>query len=328
MIVAAVNGAALFDGALANPDPLGEPNVLQLAEHLGSKEIVDAAHQLSAAGLEDDDWRGGELAEIRDRVLAALSHPELLDGSSSLVDTRRQAALDALGPGSESARSRLEKASPSFLVSHEPAELARQATLLSTLPLRGVVRIQVEDGPEPETWRIDVSCRDRPGLLARLTDSLAESGLDVTTASLATWPDGGVLDSFLVRGDTRPDAGLLTELMERRLRGKITLVPLDDLEVTFEDDVYPWHTLCTVSGPDRSGLLAAIAGALDAAKVDVHAATATSYSAASPASVDGAPSTVPKRELIHNRFQVTDRHGRKLDERGRAGVRRAFGLAN
>jgi hypothetical protein len=44
--------------------------------------------------------------------------------------------------------------------------------------------------------------------------------------------------------------------------------------------------------------------------------------------VDGAPSTVPKRELIHNRFQVTDRHGRKLDERGRAGVRRAFGLAN
>jgi UTP:GlnB (protein PII) uridylyltransferase len=219
-------------------------------------------------------------------------------------------------------------ASPSFLVSHEPAELARQATLLSTLPLRGVVRIHVEDGPEPWTWRVDVSCRDRPGLLARLTDSLAESRLDVISASLATWPDGGVLDSFLVHGDTRPDAGLLTERMERRLRGKISLAPLDHLSVTFEDDVYPWHTLCTVSGPDRPGLLAAIAGALDAAKIDVHAATVASYAAASPAASDGTPSHEPPHELIHNRFQVTDRHGRKLDERGRAGVRRAFGLAS
>ena len=328
-IVKTVRGAALFDGALANRDPLGESNVLQLAEHLGSKEIVDAAYQLSSARLDEDDWRLAELAEMRDRVLDALSHPELLDGSATLVGTRRRAAIAALGPASEQARLRLEKASPSFLVSHDPAELARQATLLSTLPRRRVVRIVVDDGAEPLTWRIDVSCRDRPGLLARLTDSLAESRLDVISASLATWPDGGVLDSFLVHGDARPDPGLLTERMERRLKGTISLVPLDDLSVTFEDDVYPWHTLCTVSGPDRPGLLAAIAGALDAAKVDVHAATVASYysSEADSPERDGDPGE-SGRGLIHNRFQVTDRHGQKLTEGARRAVRHAFGLSD
>ena len=32
-------------------------------------------------------------------------------------------------------------------------------------------------------------------------------------------------------------------------------------------------------------------------------------------------------DLVENRFQITDRHGRKLGERGRAGVLAAFGRA-
>ena len=36
--------------------------------------------------------------------------------------------------------------------------------------------------------------------------------------------------------------------------------------------MFPWHTQCVVRGPDRPGLLAAIAAAFDSAKVDVHAA--------------------------------------------------------
>ena len=120
-----------------------------------------------------------------------------------------------------------------------------------------------------------------------------------------------------------PDPGLLTERMERRLRGKISLVPLDGLAVTFDDDVYPWHTLCTVSGGDRPGLLAAMAGALDAAKVDVHAASLLSYDGPH----DGVDAETATGEFI-NRFQVTDRHGRKLNADMRRSVLRAFGLAS
>ena len=324
-IIATVRGADLLDRAIGNPDALSESNVLQLAEHLGSKGVVDAAHQLAAAGLEGGDWRRADLAEIRDRVLDALSHPELLDGTTTLVGTRRRAALAALGPFSDPARDRIATASPSFLVSHDPAELSRQAALLGMLPRRGVVRVVVDDLPDDGTWRIDVSCRDRPGLLARLTDTLAEADLDVVTASLATWPDGGVLDSFVVHGDVRPDPGQLTERMERRLRGRIALASLDDLTVTFDDGLSPWHTLCTVSGTDRSGLLAAIAGALDAAKVDVHAATVGSYDD-QPDVGDTQRSDGTHIGLIRNRFQVTDRHGQKLGPGSQRAVLKAFGL--
>ena len=178
--------------------------------------------------------------------LDALSHPELLDGSATLVGTRRRAAIAALGPASEHAKLRLEGVALVPGVSRacraRPAgDVARRAA-----PRRG--SIVVEDGAEPWMWRIDVVV-PRPTRPARQAHRLARRArLDVVAATIATWPDGGVLDSFLVRGDVRPDPGLLTERMERRLKGKIALVPLFGLSVTFEDDVYPWHTLCTVAG--------------------------------------------------------------------------------
>jgi Kef-type K+ transport system membrane component KefB len=308
-IAAAVRGSALLGGALANPDAMGEASILQLAEHFGSVTAVEAAHEIAAAQLDEDDWRRKELDEIRDRLLTALSHPVLRGGSGTLVDSRRHAAIRTLEPHADAARERLEKASPAFLVSHGPSELARQAALVGVRPRRGVVRVVVDDLADPGTYRIDVSCRDRPGLLARLTDAIAGADLDVVAASLTTWPDGAVLDSFVVRGDTRPDPGRLTERMERRLRGKIDLASLADVEVAFDDSVFPWHTQCVVRGPDRRGLLAAIAAAFDAAKVDVHAATVGS----------------DLEYLVENRFQVTDRHGRKLGERSRAAVLATFG---
>ena len=310
-IADAVRGSALLGGALANPDALGEASILQLAEHFGSVAAVDAAHEIAAARLDEDDWRRKELDEIRDRLLTALSHPALRGGSGTLVDSRRHAAIRTLEPHADAARERLEKASPAFLVSHDPAELARQAALVGVRPRRGVVRVVVDELADPGMYRIDVSCRDRPGLLARLTDAIAGADLDVVAASLTTWPDGAVLDSFVVRGDKRPDAGRLTERMERRLRGKIDLASLADVEVTFDDSVFPWHTQCVVRGPDRRGLLAAIAAAFDAAKVDVHAATVGS----------------DLEYLVENRFQVTDRHGRKLGERTRCGRARRHSAA-
>lgn len=340
-IVTVVHGAELLEGAIGNPDALGEASVLQLAEHVASPSVAMAAIQLAAAGMDDDDWRVAELTQIGNRVVEALSHPELLDGTATLVGSRRRAALGALGPFSDPARGRLERASPSFLVSHEPGELARQAALIGVLPRRGVVRVAVDDVAGSDAWRIDVSCRDRPGLLARLSDTLAEAGLDVVSASLATWPDGGVLDSFLVRGP-RPDPGQLTERMERRLRGKLAFASLDDLAVTFDDGLSPWHTQCTVTGLDRPRLLASIAAALDRAKVDVHAATVgLDPTAAGPAGsgaepiepaeqVRGAASghTDPLQPLVRNVFQVTDRHGQKLGAANRRAVLRAFGFTS
>jgi UTP:GlnB (protein PII) uridylyltransferase len=121
-----------------------------------------------------------------------------------------------------------------------------------------------------------------------------------------------VLDSFVVRSPTRPDPGALTERMEHRLKGRVALASLADLDVAFDDSAFPWHTQCVVRGPDRPGLLAAIAAAFDAAKIDVHSARV------------GADD---RGDGVENRFQVTDRHGRKLDARTRASVLAAFARA-
>ncbi|CAN5663121.1 hypothetical protein BH24ACT5_BH24ACT5_05070 [soil metagenome] len=307
-----VEGATMLDRALTNPGVLAEASILQLAHHLGRREVVADAHALAVARLDVDDWRRAELDEMRDRIVTALSHPELLDGDATLLGTRRQAALAVLGPGADDARRRIENASASFLVSHEPAELARQATLAGLRPGRSAVRIAVDELPDPGRGGVTVSCRDRPGLLARLSDALAASDLDVVSATLTTWPDGGVVDSFVVRCDERPDARGVAERMERRLKGRIDLTSLADVAVSFDDDALPWHTVCTVRGPDRPRLLAATSAALAAAKVDVHAATV---------------GPGPDGHEVENRFQVTDRHGRKLDAAMRDAVRRAFGRA-
>ena len=275
-IVATVRGAGHFDGALANPDPLSESNVLQLAEHLANKEIVDAAYQLSAAGLDDDDWRMAELAAVRDRVLDALSHPELLDGIRH-AGRHPSAGGDLVArPGQRAGRG---PSRPGIaLIPRVPrARRTRPAgDLAQHVPRRGVVRIVIDDGTEP--GRGGSTCRAVTGLdlLARLTDSLAESRLDVVRHPR------NVARRRCARLVPRPRRHTARSGPPDRADG--TPAPGQDLArsarwpvVTFEDDVYPWHTLCTVSGGDRPGLLAAMAGALDAAKVDVHAATLLSY---------------------------------------------------
>ena len=74
---------------------------------------------------------------------------------------------------------------------------------------------------------------------------------------------------------------------------------MPDLIVQFDNDSAPWHTTCTVTGHDRPGTLAALAAAFAAAGVVVHSARV--------ARVDG--------ELV-DRFALSDRLGRKLDDGG------------
>ncbi len=80
--------------------------------------------------------------------------------------------------------------------------------------------------------------------------------------------------------------------------------------MTFDDNAAPWYTVCVTHGPDRPGLLAAIAYAFDEAKVDVHAARVAS-------ALDAG--------VVDSRFEITDRYGRKLDaaRRRRSGARSA-----
>jgi UTP:GlnB (protein PII) uridylyltransferase len=101
---------------------------------------------------------------------------------------------------------------------------------------------------------------------------LADLGLDVDHAIVATWPDGAALESFLVTASTVPSETALAEAVERAITLPLDVVPLPGARVDFDDVTSPWYTLVRIDAEDEPGRLSAIAGSLSSAGIDVHSA--------------------------------------------------------
>lgn len=289
--VALVADRSLLRAAARRPDATAEPIVLQLAGHLGSASRAAALYLLTLAA-------GNDRARVE--ALYELVHAVLADGGDGVVERLRSEAMQLAE--SRGARERVAHAPRSVLLAEPPAVLARQAELLEPPPRRGAVHVAAHREAD-ELWAVDVACRDRPGLLAVVTGVLAAAGLDVVHAVVATWPDGGALESFLVRAAGRPDETFLRAAVEAALRKPRSSPALADARLSFDADASPWHTICDVEGPDRPGFLHAVASAFAHAGVDVQALRADT--------VEG---------QARDRFEVTDRRGRKLDAATRAAV--------
>ena len=302
-VQAVLEGSALLRAAAAELNGFAPAELRQIAAHLGSRAIADAAYLLVLAT--DLHNRQG-LDELHDHLDALLAHPELLgEGADSLAEMRRrQASALASEAG---ALERLRTAPVTYVLAHEPDELARQARLVEPLPRPGVVRVAVSPEGLPDHWIVEVACRDTEALLARLAGALTDAGADIVAATVATWPDGAVVDTFVVRRAVRLGARNTAERMERALRQRPVLEPVPGVDVSFDDGSLPWHTACAVRGADRPGVLAAVATAFAAAGVVVHGAR-----------------LAVERDTFVGRFSLTDRHGRKLDEPAKARVEQAL----
>ena len=171
-------------------------------------------------------------------------------------------------------------------------------------------------------WRVEVAARDRPGLLAVISGVLADHGLDILDAVVATWPDGAALDSFRVRRAQLNPARLTPDELEKiappeptALESDITgafnipleVLPNPEADVRFDDDASPWYTLCEVRSPDRRGLLHNLTAGIASAGADVHSAHLVTISG-----------------LAVDRFELTDRDGHKLDDMGKQRVLNAI----
>ncbi len=305
-IAAAISDGLLLRANSGTTDHFDQHEVLHLATHFRSFDRLHLA--MAVAQMIDPlpTWQRESLQELRDLVLEALAHPELVGTEGdSLADARRDAAR-RLSTNPE-AIERLALAPNAYVLAHDPAELVRQVRMVEPLPRKGVVRVAVTPDPEPHHWRIDVACRDQHGLLAHLSQVLHDEGLDVLDASIATWGDGAVLDSFLVLARQRPAARTLAHAMERSLKRPVVIDPKPQVDIEFDNSTLPWHTACTVTGVDQPGVLQGVTAAFASVDVLVHSARI--------ATIDG---------QINDRFSVTDRLGRKIDDEIQARVRRAL----
>ncbi len=321
-----VGDSTLLRGAALRADGLEQERVLQIASHLETSERARALYVLTIAINELEPSDRGRLDQLLDLLLVVVSDPSLAGADNrNLVERRRADALQLAG-NDERVIDRISHAPRGYLLSQDAADVARQALLMEPVPPRGRARVGVVPIPTaddaPNQWRVEVAIRDRPALLATVSGVLADAGLDIVDAVVATWDDGGAMESFKVQRAVLEPAQLDAEHVARihppeesaleaaifdALARPLTSPANPDAEVTFDDDASPWYTLCEVRSPDRRGLLHTIAVGLASAGADVHSARLVT---AAGRAVD--------------RFEVTDRTARKLDLRAKADIIRAI----
>jgi UTP:GlnB (protein PII) uridylyltransferase len=326
-IVALLKASTLLRTVISQePFTLNTRVLAQLAEYLTSPINVEMCRHLTEARGELEDWQYSALLEVISGVQEVLAHPELIDGTRESVLTLKESkALDLTTD--PLLRDRIENASAGYLIAHSPADIVRHAELIEPLPRGRTVRVTVHeiasseaetqrDSPQtskPHRWQVEIATRDAKGLLARIAGVFAEYGLEVASADLATWPDGGVVDSFTIVSFTRPSSTQLAHRIQESLKRRPDLdlrvgrTLLKQLVISVDQDAHPWHTVVTVSGADQPGLLQAVATSFSTSGIHVHHASIST-----------------SEGIVTDRFEVSDRHGRKIGDKAVAKLMQHF----
>jgi pimeloyl-ACP methyl ester carboxylesterase/glycine cleavage system regulatory protein len=171
----------------------------------------------------------------------------------------------------------LTAASPLWMMSAQPAVLAADLALCHPPLARAEVRAVARPMDDPATYRLTVVAADRPGLLADSAAVLAEEGLSVLAASVATWTDLDIaLHSLTFTSTTGavPDWDALGE----RLRSIATRPPAASRyaptgrATVSASGSGPGRSVVRVTAPDGLGLLEATSRWFAARGVSIEAA--------------------------------------------------------
>ncbi|MEP6661190.1 MAG: cation:proton antiporter [Acidimicrobiales bacterium] len=300
-----VDDAALLAGASRRFDGLAEEAVLQVAAYLETPEQARALFLLTQARMDLEPDERARLTALHDLIQAVLGHPELVSREATNAVEQRRAQAERLVENDADAQERIHHAPRAYLLRAAPADIARQVRLCDPTPPPGTVRVGVAAAEgRPGSWWVDVTTRDRPGLLSRETAVLAAHGADIEDAVAATWGDGCALASFLVRTASLPHSDVLRAAIDDALARPLASKPTSDVTLSFDDDVSPWHTVCTARAVDRIGLLHALTTAFAASGASVHAARVHRD--------DG---------VVIGVFELTDAKGRKFAPGAQDGIR-------
>ena len=212
-------------------------------------------------------------------------------------------AVAVVGAGT-AAGARVAAAPDAFVRHMSMSDIARSCRLLDPPPRAGRIELNITPAAGVGRWHVDIGGRDRPRLLAAITGALADKNLDIVTAVVATWADGTVLDSFVVRSPSAPDANGLSSAITAQLGMPPRVEPITDALVSFTNSART--TNCDVRAKDRPGLLGTLSAAFAAAGADIHTASIN---------------TVAGQAV--NTFELSDRKGNPLDAALQAQVRSA-----
>jgi len=294
---ALVHASAMLHSALSLDAIDEHPRLLvHLAGYLGTPLMVEWCRILTSAQGDLDESHYLSLLTITTGVQEVLAHPELIEGTDKSLDglRRREARELTVDPR---AHARIDSAPSTYILSHQPHTIARHVMLAEPALLSGQVRTRVHESCTPNEWLIDIVTYDMPGLLARITATLSSLNMNITSADLATWDDGTVIDSFVVRCQSKPDERDLANKIEQSFESDVQKRTYESHHFTvhYNDTLLPWHTVVTVTGRDQTGALQDIAQAFAEAGINVHHAQISG---------DGT--------MISDRFEVSDLENKQI----------------
>jgi Kef-type K+ transport system membrane component KefB len=303
-----VADSELLRSAAVRHDGLTSEAVLRLAVHLGDEPRADRLYVLSVAMGRLEAWEQQLLNELHELLLHTLHGQRSGTATAALVEQRRTAVRTHLADmADEQALDRVESAPLAYLLSQEPAAVARHLRLVARVASNGGIAANIHRLEPPveagalhnatAVAHIDIVARDAVGLLARSTGVLEELGLSIIDATVATWSDGCALQSFAVTSIAGhfPDEAEIALDLSAAMAAPLRSAGVADAVLRFDNTSSPWHTVAEVRATDRPGLLHAVAAAFAVSGVDVHAAQVSTSD-----------------ELVFDVFEVTAVSGGKL----------------
>jgi glycine cleavage system regulatory protein len=260
----------------ARPGKYGATNLVQAQRSSFSHEAVQFTSELSASATFVVQPLPGNMIETGLVETAAVTNPsELFTGARRGVRDEVVARAVAKGVFPDVAVALVDDAPDQWWESTSVPGLAADLVLLAPgLAASGPsatdeVRVRITAGSSD--WELSVVAADRPGLLATTAEVLADNGLSIEDARIATWKSHALaLQRLRVTGPARssvePDFPYIGQVLHHRLalprlRPSATTLP-DGCAVRSVVNVGLNRWMVEVQARNEVGLLARVADAL------------------------------------------------------------------
>ncbi|MBF0191398.1 MAG: [protein-PII] uridylyltransferase [Magnetococcales bacterium] len=268
-----------------------------------------------------NQWKGNLLRQLYERSLDTLDKGIIFTPEEIALRaaTLKEATFNILSNehDPEQVRRHLDRFYPDYFTHYDPDMLAEHFVALQSVEDHPLV-IVFKQVPKINATRMLVYTPDHPGLMARISGSLAAAGANILSADITTTKDGMALDTFIIQtqnGEPIETAErqerietTLTQVLEGKLRPSILLanpppsrLRRQPFEISFSlevDESLDTFTVIEITSLDRPGLLFAITWVLQNQGVQIRAAKIATYG-----------------ERVVDVFYLRDMFGLKLDPR-------------
>ncbi|MBI3596333.1 MAG: [protein-PII] uridylyltransferase [Nitrospirae bacterium] len=289
---------------------LADDNVLlQFAKAVGTPETLRMLYVLTMADVTAvgpgtlNAWKKDLLTELFTKTREILTGETTLVAEEEKIKQIRQAIHSRLRGlyESEWLENQLTAMTSRYLIATPPERIALDLERIYELQPKSVT-VYAENDPERNLTEYNVYTFDdiTPGIFYKITSVLAAKGLQILGATITTWSNNVVVDTFQVQdpdfsGPSAPyrlqelrDAITLVLLGQKqpehpanivtRIRSNVQVFPrIDPVQIAVDSSTSEKYTIIEVFAPDRTGLLSVIAQSLFSLGLSIQTAKVATH---------------------------------------------------